>query len=107
MGNRHLTFEAAKIKREANRHLEGCVYTTKEGTTETVESIVIAPKNASGQFSFFDYYLETKQSNALLGFCSYHDYELVAVIQRAQSDGNISYDYCSLDKLLQQQTTLQ
>jgi len=97
MSNRHVTFEAAKKIREANMHLEGSVFTGKDGSTETVESIVIAPKNALDHFYFFDFYLETRNSNAALQFYSYHDYAVVAVVQCADSKGKISYDYRPLD----------
>jgi len=97
MSNRHVTFEAAKKIREANKHLEGSVFTGKDGSTETVESIVIAPKNALSHFSFFDFYLETRNSNAALQFYSYHDYAVIAVVQREDSKGSKSYDYRPLD----------
>jgi hypothetical protein len=98
MSNRHVTFEAAKKIREANKHLEGSVFTGSDGCTETVESIVIAPKNALDHFSFSDFYLETRNSNALLQFYSYHDYAVVAVVQREDRKGKISYDYRPLDE---------
>jgi len=97
--NRQLSFEEAKKICNEYLHLKEHVLSEVGNYKETVEHIVVAPRNVAQQPGFLKFCLEMIYSNAVLQHYSYYDYTVIGIIKQAHTDGQITYRFLSLETL--------
>lgn len=91
--------EAARHLYLTYRHLCGAVIRREKDYTEVIERIVIVPANPDLQWRIFNQYLQSGQDAAVFHQYCYHNYTLMCIIKRISWDGEISYDYRTIENM--------